>query len=99
MKPLDKTIEGRGMKFVQIERTEDVALYAQFINDIKVAFEVFIIRKSQGYKFPNGLVTKPAEIYPKDNDFGKTAFSIGIYNDEKLSFARALGKFKELKTY
>lgn len=96
MRPLPLTIEKRRMRFVQIQRSDRVALYEQYINERKTAFEVFCIKQSKGYTFPNGATTPPSEMYPSDNDFGKTAWSIGIFQDESLSFDKAFLRFKEL---
>lgn len=96
MKPLPTVVEKRKMRFVQIERSDRAALYEQYINEKKIAFEVFLIKRSKGYTFPNGVTTPPAEVYPSDNDFGKTAWSVGIFKDEALSFDKAFLKFREL---
>lgn len=79
--------EGResGFMFTQIERTNRVALYhvTRPKNDMHIGYEVFFIRRET-----NKRKTNLIEKYPKDKDFGKTAFSFATLEIAKWQFEK-----------
>lgn len=85
--------------FRQLKRSDRIALYEQYIDDQLRAFEVFLIKKHNGFTFPNGKVKEPGEAYPRDEDFGLTAWSIGISQSKEISLQRANDKFEQLKQH
>lgn len=93
METLQKEIRTNGHIYRQLDRTNNTAIYSQHTKDGQLAgYEVFIIRISpeqviMGKQYPE------RELYPKNEDFGKTAWSVGI--DE----THALKRFKEISNF
>jgi len=84
-------------EFRLIKRNDHVAMYAQYYMDTDVprivSYEVFLIRKQEAsvrvIPGHGEIEYHPKELYPKDEDFGYTAWSISDVN-------RADAKFEEL---
>jgi hypothetical protein len=70
--------------FTQVERNDRVAMYHVTMpkNDIHVGYEVFVIENCDLNKL------SPKEKYPKDRDFGKTAFSFATFEMAKHYFEK-----------
>jgi hypothetical protein len=69
-------------EFEQIDRNDLVAMYMVYmpLNDIKVGYEVFLIKKFQA---SSSIVL---EKYPNENDFGIIAFSFPSEKEAKYCF-------------
>ena len=90
MKTLPKTLKKNSFVYTQIERTESKAIYSQYCPDAEriVAYEVFIIRKHKGYEIA-GKHIEPAETYPHNEAFGKTAWKV-------RDISKAMEKYRNL---
>ena len=79
IRSLKKTILKSGYRYVQIQRNENVAVYAQHEGDKIIAFEVFQIKlKKSGSRFLRQFYY---EKFPSDEDIGRTGKSFA--NREK----------------
>lgn len=91
MKKLPIQLQGKGHQsdftFLQLDRTEDYALYKKTA-EYKSYYEVFYIRK-QHESIVNGIQFKEKELMPNDNMFGSTAWCFTDIND-------AINKFNQL---
>jgi hypothetical protein len=93
MRKLESEIKTNGHLYKQIDRTQNTAIYSQHTKDGQLAgHEVFIIKIGKETEI-NGTLIPERELYPKNEDFGKTAWSVGI---DKI---RALKRFKEISTF
>jgi hypothetical protein len=64
----------KGVSYLQLKRTESLAIYeVQHANSPK-GYEVFKIKVAPAHTWPNGKTTPEHESYPGDNAFGKTAW-------------------------
>lgn len=90
METLQKEIRTNGHIYQQLDRTNNTAIYSQHTKDGQLAgHEVFIIKIGKETEI-NGKLIPERELFPKNEDFGKTAWSVGI--DE----THALKRFKEI---
>ena len=90
LKKLPVTFKKNGYDFVQLDRGEQKAVYALSIDGRVTAFEVIKIRirKEQTNLF-TGNLDPPTEIYPGNEQFGKTGWFI-------TDRARAYEKYNSL---
>jgi hypothetical protein len=78
MEVLNKTIRKNGFTYEMVKRTDDVAIYAQYIEDEIIAYEVFIIEKvKESTKTIQGrqVTFRGGEKFPGNEDFGYTAYT------------------------
>lgn len=87
MKILPIHYKKRGFENHQVIRSDKVAIYARWRNDILVAYEVFKIKVMDDFELQGNKI-EGGEQTPSDESFGKTAWS---YNT-MLSPAAALDK-------
>jgi len=79
MEILSKTIRKNGFSYEQVCRNEFAAVYAQMVGGLIIAYEVFEIRQQKEGSATMGGVEiqfKEKELFPGDNEFGKTAWSV-----------------------
>lgn len=89
MRKLEAEIKTNGHIYRLLKRDERKAIYEQHTKDKKlVSYEVFKIRIGKEKKL-NDTVIPERELFPRDKDFGVTAFSISKLND-------ALSKYNKL---
>lgn len=104
MKKLEKNIKKNRFNYKLIERCDKAAIYEQFAVDAvtkevyTVAFEVFYIKISKATEI-NGRAILGGEKFPGNEDFGKTAWTIGVgsYGGRDNALIRANSYFKLLK--
>ena len=89
MNPLPPVIRKNGFEYTLILRTERKCVYRQRVSENLYYFEVFVIRKKPGQIFGQGREYPQREAFPKNEDFGKSAWTY-----HKL--ADALAKFELL---
>jgi hypothetical protein len=90
MIPLSSKIRKNGFEYTLLCRGGRSCLYAQHITPDIVCFEVFVIRiQKDAILFGKKLPDK--ELFPRDEDFGKTAWSFSDYD-------LALQKFQDLES-
>lgn len=93
MRKLESEIKTNGHLYKQIDRTQNTAIYSQHTKDGQLAgHEVFIIKIGKETEI-NGTLIPERELFPKKEDFGKTAWSVGIDK------THALKRFKEITTF
>ena len=89
MDKLETKVKMRGLGYdtpvfaIQLHRTENSAIYEVKHPDGQIYYEVFIIAKKRQPLYENGKFigeTKPNEVYPKNEDFGRTAWCIRNFN-------------------
>jgi hypothetical protein len=76
----------------QLARTDKACIYEQHLNGEHIAWEVFKIRIRKADK----LVSEPLERFPGNEDFGKWAWSYGIYSDYEKGYQRAMSRYNEI---
>ena len=89
MIPLDKIINKNNYTYTQVLKGKRYCLYEQNGIANMRCFELFEIKFSRE-KNINGLIIESKELFPKDTDFGKTAWAI-------CDLDKALAKFNELE--
>ena len=89
MKPLSQKIKYKGYGYTQVLKGKRYCLYEQNGIVNMRCFELFEIKISRE-KNINGLIIESKELFPKDSDFGKTAWTI-------CDWEKALAKFNELE--
>lgn len=90
MEILSTTIKKNGFVYDQVDRNEYAAIYAQKIGEMVVGYEVFEVRQQKEGSMVLGGVTvelKAKELFPGDNEFGKTAWSCKKLSQAKEIFA------------
>lgn len=75
MKRLDTTIKTNKSTYVLFRRSENVAVYNQYIDDMLVARELFEI-KTRPEETIKGVTYPLREVFAANIDFGVTAFSL-----------------------
>jgi hypothetical protein len=89
MIPLDKIINKNNYTYTQVLKGKRYCLYEQNGIANMRCFELFEI-KIRPTKDIKGIILKEKELFPKDVDFGKTAWAI-------CDLDKALAKFNELE--
>ena len=84
--------------FIQVKRTDDVAMYRRENLDGTIrSYEVFIIKtRKKGDPLPNGMVEKEdRECYPGSASFGKIAYDCKTEDQAETRFEQLLKKAKD----
>ena len=89
MKPLSQKINYKGYDYTQVLKGKRYCLYEQNGIANMRCFELFKIKVSREKKI-NGTIIEKKELFPRDKDFGYTAWTICDYDE-------AIAKFKELE--
>ena len=89
MIPLDKIINKNNYSYTQVLKGKRYCLYEQNGIANMRCFELFKI-KIRPKKYIKGIVLEEKELFPKDTDFGKTAWTIS-------DLYKAIAKFNELE--
>lgn len=84
-KVLATSFDKNQFHFEQLKRENNVAIYKKSKENMS-SFEVIIIQKHNGIKYPNGSEVGPAEFYPSSASWGSWGFTYSDFNN-------ALGKF------
>ena len=85
---LKDTVSKNGFAYKCVQRAQKKALYAQYHENTLIGFEVFKIRL-RGTQFSHILNKSlpPAERFPSNEDFGKTAWSFRTLQDAMKKYA------------
>ena len=87
MKKLSDIVSKNGFTYRMLQRTEKKALYAQYYQNTLIGFEVFLIRiRGAQFSYILNKTLPPAERFPGNEDFGRTAWSIQKYEDAIIRF-------------
>lgn len=87
---LKDTVSKNGFTYKCVQRDQKKALYAQYHDNTLIGFEVFKIRlRGIQYSYLLRKPLPPAERFPSNEDFGKTAWSF-------RTLQNALKKYEEL---
>jgi len=91
MKLLPTTLKKNGFIYTQIKRDGNACLYAQQVAENLQYFEVFIpkVKAENVYK---GKTFPEREVFPYDEDFGKSAWSCRTLEDALIRFNLLLSK-------
>ncbi|MBN4081722.1 hypothetical protein JYU23_01175 [bacterium AH-315-C07] len=89
--PLPSNLRRNGFLYGLLCRSKKYCLYAQYGKDIATSYEVFLIKALPQKLLPNGKELLKREGFPKDRDFGITAWSF-------INFLTALKKFKDIES-
>lgn len=88
MNILPINLRKNGFDYTQILRQGNKAIYEQTYTEIVAYYEVFKIR-TQPEKILRGNLIQSGEVFPGNEDFGKTAWSF-------KTLAKAMDKFNSL---
>ena len=88
MSTLPSKLRKNGFDYTQVLREGRKAIYEQRASEICLYYEVFIIR-TRPERNLKGKILSAKEVYPSNEDFGKTAWTC-------LSYEKALEKFNTL---
>lgn len=90
IKPLPEILRKNGFTYFLVQRSPQKAIYRQTYENVPIAFEVFSIRV-RGIQFSHILNKSlpPAERFPSNEDFGRTAWSYRTLED-------AMRKYEEI---
>ncbi len=92
MQILNSTIHRSIFQYELIKRNKSFAIYAQYLEDEIIAYEVFRIKTQKAQVFTRGgklIVLAEKELFPSNEDFGYIAFTCG-------TLARAEKRFEEM---
>lgn len=92
MQILNSTIHKNTFQYELIQRNQNFAIYAQYIEDEIIAYEVFRIKiqKAQVVKLGGRTIFyAEKEMFPSNEDFGYIAFTCG-------NLAKAEKRFEEM---
>lgn len=92
MKRLDIEIKTNGHTYVLHRRSEKVALYKQYFEDMHVGWELFII-KSRDKETIKGVEYPKREIYASNSDFGVSAWALRA----SMTSEEAIKRFEKLE--
>jgi len=84
--------------FIQVKRTDDVAMYRrEYMDGTFKSYDVFIVkRRYKGDPLPGGVVEKEdRECYPSANSFGRIAFDCKTEDQAEIRFDQLVKKAKE----
>lgn len=90
MIPLSPIIRKNGFTYTQVCRGERSCIYAQNGTPELAYYEVFLIRHSRD-KNINGKLIEARERFPKDEDFGITAWTYRNLKDAERRFEQIEG--------
>jgi hypothetical protein len=93
-KPLPLKLTLNGFWYTQLFRTDYEAIYVQKINENVVFYEVFIIKRIPE-KIIMGKVIAPHEKFPKNEDFGYSAWTIAKLDSAVNKFFELYNKRKK----
>ena len=74
-KQLPPSLKKNGFAYTLVRRTERVCIYAQAVSEKVTAYEVFIPRIIKPTLLPSGYRSEACEVFPGNEDFGKTAWT------------------------
>ncbi len=88
MKPLPTQLDYKDFTYRQVARDGMVAVYSQSFKgeNAPFAYEVIIVQSHNGYSMMGNEVA-PSEFYPKDEDWGKKAWTISGHGERNRRFA------------
>jgi hypothetical protein len=90
MQTLPLILRKNGYTYVQVLRDKRSCIYEQRVDETLSYFEVFNIKIKQPQKYKSGKEYPEREVFPSNEDFGKTAWSCRTLED-------AIKKFEFLK--
>ena len=85
MKSLPDKLRKNGFNYVKVIRKGTVCIYEQDYSKNVKYYEVFIV-KAVNDRIYKGLLRPAHEVFPRDEDFGKTAWSCRRFEDAKKRF-------------
>lgn len=97
MKELALELKKNGFTYRQFDRNAYKAIYSQFCHDAKkiIAYEVFHVKSHNGYEIQGNYI-EPAEMYPSNESFGVSAWSIKDKDDALTKYVSLQPRKAEL---
>jgi hypothetical protein len=89
MKELNKTIHKNGFEYHQVKKGKAAYIYEQIVNPGVTYYEVFL-KRTRPEEMIMGNLYPEREVFPKDEDFGYTAWCV-------RSYERACERFNKLE--
>lgn len=96
MKPLSLILKKNGFTYTQVLRTGEVFIYRQQVLEDLNYFEVFTVKVKPQTLFKGKLIPE-REVFPYDEDFGKTAWSCRTFEEAEVIFKKLVGKQRQKK--
>ena len=87
MIPLLPYIRKNGYSYTQVCRGQRSCVYAQNVTPMIIYYEVFLIRESKE-KCINGKLIEARERFPRNEDFGITAWTYRSLNEAEVRFKK-----------
>jgi hypothetical protein len=84
---LPNDIRKNGFSYKQVLRGDRSCIYEQRVGQKIIAFEVFMIRVMQEKSFM-GKIFKEREIFPSNEDFGKTAWTYWTIEEAMVKYLK-----------
>lgn len=85
MKTLPLQLRKNGFNYTQVLREGNKAIYEQSVTSQVKYFEVFIVRQ-RPERILKGRLIHAGEVFPGNEDFGKTAWSFRNYEKALIKF-------------
>ncbi len=96
MNTLPLVLRKNGFTYTQVLRTDRTCIYEQPIAENLKYYEVFTVRISPE-RFFKGKLFPESEVFPGNEDFGKTAWSCRSYEDALTRFNDLVEKQNQSK--
>jgi len=96
MEPLDHKLRKNGFDYILVRREENVAIYRQECAEDVNYYEAFIV-KTRPEKVFKGVLREAHEVFPANEDFGKTAWACHSLEDTNRRFEGLRQREKNLQ--
>ena len=96
MQILNSTIHKSIFQYELIQRNQHFAIYAQYLDDEIIAYEVFRIKTQKAQVFTRGgktIILQEKELFPSNEDFGYIAFTCGNLARAEERFAQMTSEY------
>lgn len=90
-KPLSESFTKKGWDFKRVDREGNVAIYEVSKGNF-ISYEVILIQKHNGIKYPNGAYCEPAEFYPPSSSWGINGFTYRSLTNAREKYKSLLNK-------
>jgi len=98
MQPLPLKLRKNGCTYTQVHRHGNVCIYEQEVAENLNYYEVFIVRSKPLREF-KGKSVPAMEIIPRNEDFGKTAWSFRTLAEALVRFNQLVNEKQEGKSH
>lgn len=95
---LSDVVYRKGFKYILKHRTDNAAIYAQYIVEdlsVPISFEVFRIVITPESILPNGIIIPTHETFPSNSVFGRWAWTYKTFEDAMERFNKIEAKIED----